>query len=199
MTGLARRARGELPNQPTPATLQHVKTAIAQLPDDSLRKELTVILALAWMTTARVGCVNQLDASDVTIPTDGSLSVRFLRGKGVLSRGQAYTVPPQGTLPIITQLLAARNGRRLFPNTLGTKVKEALRRAHPTLEQRSLRRGSLQHLSTVPGMTDSLLLLFSGHARIETLRRYLSWGTAAHHTRQMMQPMGAALAAPANH
>jgi hypothetical protein len=66
-------------------------------------------------------------------------------------------------------------------------IKIALRRSHPELEQRSLRRGALQTLACAPGITDELLMEFSGHTRVATLRRYLNWGKAAPHLQQEMR------------
>ena len=55
-----------------------------------------------------------------------------------------------------------------------------------SLEQRSLRRGAIQALAKSPGITDEVLMMFSGHTQVATLRRYLSWGVAATHTRKVM-------------
>ena len=80
-------ARVELPRQPVPATPAEVRKAV------SMEKCLPTAAAiiLAWATAARVGCVLQLSRDDVTTQADGSLSVRFRRGKGARVRGP-YTV-----------------------------------------------------------------------------------------------------------
>jgi integrase len=147
-----------------------------------------VAMILSWFTAARCGCVLQLHAVDVEL-TDTGLSVRFRRGKSVRVRGP-YTVHtprlPEQLANKIRSWLEERAGRSLFPSTKGVGIKLALRRAHPELEQRSLRRGALQTLACAPGMTDALLMEFSGHTQVTTLRRYLNWGKVATHLRTEM-------------
>jgi hypothetical protein len=193
MKGAARLARSELPRQPKPAEWDKVATVLRSEPDILV----FAAILLAWMSAARVGCILQLATADATVHQDKTLSLRFMRGKGVLARGTAYTVHTGAVPPeFLPRLLRFFSERRtwLFPKTFqGSTVMKALRRVDPLYEQRSLRRGSLQQLSRQPGMTDELLLLFSGHATTKTLRRYLNWGTAAVHTRQLMVPAGNAL------
>jgi len=179
------KAREELPRQPKPATAAEVTQAIAKEP--SLPTAAAIIVA--WHTAARVGCVLQLDAEDVLLNSDRSISVRFRRGKSVRARGP-YTVHT-GPLPRqhFDRLLRwhARRRHSLFKtSTTGAEVRTALRRINPELEQRSLRRGSLQALAQSPNITDEVLMLFSGHTQVSTLRRYLSWGVAARHTQKVM-------------
>ena len=187
MKATARRAREELPNQPQAATWSEVQTCLRNEPN------LLVFCAilLSWLTAARTGCTLQLARNDVQAHEDGSMSVRFVRGKSVLLRGSAYTVhtppcPPE-FLPRLQRLLSERHSW-LFPRDFkGSLIKDSLRRGGNTaLEQRSLRRGSIQALATAPNMTDELLMLFSGHQSVNTLRRYLNWGVKAVHTRLRM-------------
>jgi hypothetical protein len=65
---------------------------------------------------------------------------------------------------------------------------QALRRVHPKLEQRSMRRGALTSIARC-GATEQELMLFSGHTQIRTLRRYLGW-TNAPVTRQRTTEIG---------
>jgi ketosteroid isomerase-like protein len=190
MRATARLCREELPSQPRAASWMEVSQV--------LRTEPNILtfaaILLSWLTASRIGCVLQLSASDVTTHTDGSLSVRFQRGKGVLLRGQCYTVHtgivPANFLPRLQRFLS-EHPRFLFPQHFkGDQVRTALRRVNRALEQRSLRRGALQALALAPGITDETLLLYSGHSNVRTLRRYLNWGVAAHHTRAMMAPFG---------
>jgi integrase len=178
-------ARQELPKQPRAATWQQVVKAVSEETSSTTQ----VAMLLAWFTAARCGCVLQLHASDVEITATG-LMVRFRRGKSVRVRGPytVHTPPiPEQLATKIRNLLEERTGRSLFPSTKGATIKVALRRAHPELEQRSLRRGALQTLACAPGMTDALLMEFSGHTQVATLRRYLNWGKAATHLRDEMR------------
>lgn len=190
----ARKARAELPQQPTAATWTEIEKCLRT--ERSL--PIFVVVLLAWFTAARIGCILQLTKSDITVHSDFTMSVRFTRGKSVLLRASAYTVH---TAPVpvefrdrLQRWLTERH-TWLFPReTTGTQVKLALRRVNINLEQRSIRRGALQALSRAPGMTDESLLLFSGHSNVRTLRRYLNWGVVADHTRRtMVSAAGASL------
>lgn len=199
MRACGRQARQELPKQPTPATWTQVQRVLRR--EASLPVFAAVLLA--WLSAARVGCVLQLAASDLEIHPDGTTSIRFRRGKSVLARGTAYTVHtppiPAEFLPRLRRWLDQRKST-LFPSSVkGQHIKESLRTEDKALEQRSLRRGALQSLAAQPDMTDEVLMLFSGHASVNTLRRYLSWGTRALHTRaKMVSAAGTSLtAAPA--
>jgi hypothetical protein len=59
---------------------------------------------------------------------------------------------------------------------MGKVVATALKQADPELEQRSIRRGALQHMASDGETSEETLMMFSGHRRVETLRRYLDWG-----------------------
>jgi integrase len=184
------RARQELPRQPQAAQWSQVLAAVnaeASLP-------LAVAIIISWVTAARCGCVLQLHRSDVTLHEDRSLSVRFRKGKGARIRGPytVHTAPlPERLHARVTTWLNQRHNT-LFPMIKGEAIKNCLRKVDKKLEQRSLRRGALQTLSTLPAATDALLMEFSGHTQVRTLRRYLNWGAAAVHLRDQMR--GAAVA-----
>jgi hypothetical protein len=58
---------------------------------------------------------------------------------------------------------------------MGKNVTAALRLGHMELEQRSLRRGALQTMAD-KGVSEEVMLQFSGHTTVAMLRRYLDWG-----------------------
>ena len=185
--------RQELPRQPRPATWQEVEKTLRT------EKSLPVFSAilLSWMTCARVGCILQLSRPDIDIRPDHTLSVRFRKGKSVRTRGPyvVHTAPvPAALMPRLQRWLDQRK-TTLFPTRppLGVAVKEALRRTNPALEQRSLRRGSLQTVARTPGMTDATLMELSGHTQVSTLRRYLSWGQQAPFLADRMRQAGQVL------
>jgi hypothetical protein len=60
------------------------------------------------------------------------------------------------------------------PNTV---YNARTRRFNRETENRSLRRGALQSLAQLEDMSDEILLSFSGHTNLCTLRRYLNWGS----------------------
>jgi hypothetical protein len=83
----------------------------------------------------------------------------------------------------IIEALPDRPGFHVWPmstkvdrKATGVEVRKLLREINPDLEQRSLRRGALQAMGE-NGTSEADLLTFSGHASVEMLRRYLSWGS----------------------
>lgn len=98
---------------------------------------------------------------------------------------------------LINELRTAQavRGRIFRGRATVASVRDALRRADPRLECRSLRKGALHALakSSVP---EEVLLLFSGHASLAMLRRYLSWGAVGTRKQKIMREAAAALGPP---
>jgi integrase len=143
-------------------------------------------LKMMWSTCARVGCTTKLRRGDVLLRPDGAMDVTFRDGKGVAFRGP-YTVPtriPPHWYPALAAYLASipRPSDLLFPVAPGTHpsdrnraMLEALRCSRQELNMRAMRRGSLQTMARARVPLE-LLMVFSGHRNVETLKRYLDWG-----------------------
>ncbi|PHR97545.1 MAG: hypothetical protein COA68_12375 [Oceanobacter sp.] len=178
--GVAGKAKSERPRVPRAATIDEVTRALAAEPKAAVRR----LLALTWCLCGRTGDVRQLTPEDVEWIQDASLGpnplkVTFRRGKTISRRGPytLNTVMPDQWLPLLGDI---RNSTEWISDIKEASVPEvlkAIRRAHPSLENRSLRRGALQSLAKSPEMTDDILLSFSGHTNLCTLRRYLNWGS----------------------
>jgi integrase len=163
---------------PKAASKEQIYAAMEQAPLAVKEK-----LAVAWLTAGRIGDVTQLKMEHISLTNEG-MTVQFRRGK---TAGTApYTVPtrcPPEWRPMIEGLLTRRKrGEFLWPAgsaqaraELGRQVALTLKQVDRALEQRSVRRGALQHMAD-SGVPDETLLLFSGHKRLETLKRYLDWG-----------------------
>jgi hypothetical protein len=161
-----------------PATPGLVERCVSSVPSPVAEQ-----VALAWLTAGRVGCILQLKGENVTL--DGSkLTVQFRRGKGVKARGPytVHTECPTAWLPKLQALLQRPKDQWLWPQptpaarTAASRALTAsLRGIHPTLEQRSLRRGALQAMASA-GVEEPTLLQYSGHTNVAMLRRYLDWG-----------------------
>jgi integrase len=183
---------------PPPATLEQVVRVVAAAP-----AHVKAQILLAWLTAARVGCILQLKASDVT--WDGSnLTVQFRRGKGARVRGP-YTVFSTCSNPewgaTLTAALSNRQGF-LWPflspkarSEAGRQITLALRQLDPALEQRSLRRGALQAMAAA-GASDQQMLTYSGHTNVAMLHRYLDWGKKGEKRAKEAREAAAALQAP---
>jgi integrase len=161
-----------------------VVAAIENAPDVATK----VALAITWTCAGRVGDVLKLQRSDVTLDADfatnGNLKVLFSRGKGARF-SQPYTVPstmPEELRTIVLQYLQDFLPTQwLFPGgtkRFGPLTNQALRSANPTFTVRALRRGALQAMAENK-VEFEILMVFSGHKRVDTLQRYLNWGASA--------------------
>lgn len=187
MKGAAKECKQEVPNQATPASWEMVSSALEKEPLEVRR----LALLLTWLTCGRGGDVLKLEPDCVEIQETG-LMVHFRRGKTVKTRG-AYSIftplPPGAHLPLfVGHLEACKKEKKkwLFEGVQGCHIKEALRRADPKLEQRSLRRGAIQTLAAT-NLSDEELLKYSGHTNVQMLRRYLNFGKLSGEGRRLQQ------------
>ena len=189
MQAVQRHAREEIPRTPKTMSLAVFVQTIKRETDP----HRAAVLAIQWTTCQRVGCILQLNKEDVKIQTNGALEVTFRRGKGVKLRGPytVHTAPLGDLLPIFQRIYyqAKTPSSRLFPSIRPADMLKPYRAVDPTLEARSVRRGSLQTLAE-QGVPLDLLLRFSGHTNEKTLMRYLGWGTSAGNLRSQMARAG---------
>lgn len=172
------------PNQPKAAKEEQIFEAMRLEP----RPEVRAAIEVGWLLAARGGDVRQLLATDFKIceesgGTPATMAVTFRRGK--TAKKDQYTVgaplPSAETLAFIMEQQEAKSWA--FPGLVGKDLMLALRRADQRLEQRSLRRGRLQHLAA-RGWSDAQLMELSRHATIQMLRRYLDMGVVSATTRE---------------
>lgn len=169
------------PQQPLAITNEQVGLALQQEP----RLVVRAALELAWLAAARGSDIRQVLANDITVqPATKTLSITFRRGK-TTKRSQYAVGIPFPSLETLDFILARqKESTWAFPGLKGEDLKLAVRRAHPELEQRSLRRGRLQHLSLHEGWSDEQLRELSCHASVQMLRRYLDMGVVSATTRE---------------
>ena len=166
----------EQPNQPMAITREQLTLAMEREPSPVIRAALEI----GWLAAARGSDVRQLLIKDFLFNSDTkTISLTFRRGKTTKSGQYAVGIPfpSQETLDFLKARQA--EGSWAFPTLKGEHLKLALRRVNPFLEQRSLRRGRLQHLSTTESWSDEELIKLSCHASIPMLRRYLDMGTVS--------------------
>ena len=169
LKGAGNAGKASVPSQPMPLTLQLLKEAIALEPMKAVR----VALELAWISAARGGDILKLRTRDVEETGEGT-RIKFVIGKTATS--QPYTVATTVLSEEAKEYLKEpRETEWLFPGLSGEAIKRAVRRAHPRLEQRSVRRGAIQTLAAT-GMEDAEILHYSQHRSLDTLRRYLDFG-----------------------
>lgn len=194
MRYLSHQCKEERPQQPVPASITQVLETVRLFSKEG-KSEIAMALLVGWLTASRLGCILQLNAEDITFHSDSTISVTFRRGKGVRARGP-YTVHctklPADLLQLIKTYVETRRIKLFGRSTTGTKLKDALRRVSPDLEQRSIRRGALQAMAQ-SGVSEETLMRYSGHTRVETLRRYLNWNLVNSKVASEMQEAGAAL------
>ena len=178
--GVAGKAKSERPRVPRAATIDEVTRALTLEPKISVRR----LLALTWCLCGRTGDVRQLTPEDISWIPDASLGpnplkVTFRRGKTIARRGPytLNTVIPEHWLPLLGDIRQSTEWISGLKEASVPDVLKAIRRANQSLENRSLRRGALQSLAKLAEMTEEILLSFSGHTNLCTLRRYLNWGS----------------------
>ena len=146
-------------------------------------------VALSWVTAGRMGSITQLKRADVAMdePLTDDLQVTFRRGKTARLRQVAFTThTAMGRFEPFIRPLLLRTAQNdwLFPcpdNATRVKLRvdtlEYLREAtgNDNTAVYSLRRGALQLLAN-QGAPTSVLLNFSGHADVKTLRGYIEFG-----------------------
>jgi hypothetical protein len=143
-----------------------------------------LLAKLCWCFAARVGDMRQVRKADVhfkPVTADGApISITFRHGKGAAFWGP-YTihsvVPEAVAQPFLAHLHAAGK-EAVFSGNDQSRLSLAVRGLKddvPGINLRSFRRGSLMYLASV-GVSDSDLMMLSGHKRPDTLLRYLNWG-----------------------
>jgi hypothetical protein len=170
-------------NCPVALSLTTYTTCLAQLAKNNSEaaRKTAAMLALTWRTCARLGCVKQLQREDVVFGGTAAARtccVTFVRGKGVEFR-KPYSVFAALSCEEAVWLEEVHTHTRprcfLFQATSAVEARDALRAVDPHMTQRSIRRGALQHLAL---FTDKpTLMQFSGHTSVQTLNRYLGWGS----------------------
>lgn len=182
-----KRANEQIGMQPKAAT----EAAVLQvMENNNLPATIRAAILITWVTCARCGDTLKLRKMDMSFEeTTGTLTVTWRRGKTVARRGAytVHTVVPTKYRSLVLETLTTPTSAtaKIFPNVIGRDLKLALRTVDRQLEQRSLRRGSLQLLASL-GMEDSKLILFSGHTTIKMLHRYLGFGRLAKATANTM-------------
>ena len=168
----------EVPRTPLALTPATCLRAVRRLQREG-RISAAVLLAISWITTARVRCATKLCTAN-TRASSMHFTARFTDGKGVNMRGQAYTIhTTMGPWARMIQDYTATRTDHTFlfqqPEKVLAQVREALHHFDRRLELRSPRRGALQTMSR-QGTSTKVLMHFSGHASEKTLLRYLGWG-----------------------
>ena len=187
-------AKEEKPRRPVACTTEQIHEELRLTTDAETR----ATLVLCWALAARPGCIAQLEMADLLLNADRTISVTFFRGKTVKVRG-AFSVHsaviPEEQWAMLCLWVSARAAHG--PNTRWASRKDngvlaALRKVDKNLEQRSLRRGSLQTMA-MARVPNDVLREFSGHTSDATLLRYLNWGLVGKAKQDRMVAAGNAL------
>ena len=183
-TVVERRMFEQQPQFPVTVTKQDVVHAWQRLLINEDKEAATFLMCL-WCTAMRPSELLLIFLDDVNVDrTTGHASFVVRDGKSVKARHGPYVIFTefaQARMSIISWITARKrqHKQRLFDaenkRSLYSRVVKALRERVEQAEIRSLRRSTLQHLSS-QGVTDRTLLLFSNHATVAMLNRYLGWG-----------------------
>eukprot|EP00760_Papus_ankaliazontas_P007237 PhM_4_TR13310/c0_g1_i2/m.21013 len=168
-------------------------TMVKIIEKQSASLHLQMFLILMWAATSRPGDIAQLRTEDVRLLEDEAdgktvASVHFVRGK-TLKKQDPYTVFTKIPTPCLSQqegtedLFKANTEKER--SRLVNQVRAAVRQVDPNTDLRSLRRGSVRHLSSKELDT---IMLFTRHASKDTLLKYLGFGqTRNSDSRRMLQ------------
>jgi integrase len=183
------KAAAERPDQALPATTQQVHKACQFV--HHTRPEVAMLLALTWVTFGRTSALIQLKREDISLEetTNGTMfTVTMMRGKSNRLGQDPHTVTgnlgdfEKFVTPIVSKAVNPKAFLIHAPSRqqrtgLLAEIRDALRNANneQRLENRSLRRGSLQTLARA-GASVSTLLACSGHSSVKSLKRYLNFG-----------------------
>ena len=180
-------------------TAEEIHLAIGKVPDNM--PQIKIALIIMWHTACRIGDVMEMYVEDIRSfnAQTGEITLMIARGKGckfnkgkhaihsVIDESQRILfmnhIRKMRGSPTQTHFIDRPAGRALAARC--TEVNKALKAACPgrRVSSRSIRRGSLQAMSkgTITGhcVSDEILMSYSGHKSVATLRRYLDWGTQA--------------------
>ena len=168
--------------EPVSATLQVVRQAAQDLDLSD-----AAYLLLCWFSAQRPGDVLNVRAHDVTpLTTDAGngFKVLFREGKVVFRTGKfhiSFLVTDGFSKDLLTRYFDSVGTGYLFPTSTkrirearNKRVRDALRKVNPSLELKSLRRGSLQCMAA-RGASAEELMIYSRHKEVKTLRQYLGY------------------------
>ena len=160
---------------PVAAKWPEVKRIMDSLLDKG-KRATAILLLLSWTHAARPGDVWRLLRQDLEL-TPTRVTITWRRGKVVTTRGPytTFAVPGMYQQLLEEHINQVPHDKPIFEGVWRSQnfLKE-VRMHNPALELKSLRRGALQALSEA-GVSEEILMIFSGHASVDTLRRYLGY------------------------
>lgn len=183
------KASSEIPSQALPATTEMVMKACLEAKKKN--PNVAAIIALAWISSARTSQILQMRKQELelfTTPDGAKAKLLLLRGKANRQKQQPHA--QEGLLGQFEQFVKPVYERTADPkdflfnapskqqrDNIMDEIKNTLRSANnePRLENRSIRRGSLQTLAR-NGASVKVLLDCSGHSSETSLKRYLNYG-----------------------
>ena len=160
------------------------------------------VFVLWWVGAARPGDTMLLQITYLIFQQGATQSnpievqITYVEGKSVALRGP-YTsftrIPGDCPIPDLRSrtCLVCPEHRKIVMELMMTVI----HMHDPTLEARSVRRGSLQAMA-LEGASDDDLMSFSGHTNAPMLHRYLGWGACRMSTRKGCQMAALALLPP---
>lgn len=153
--------------------------------------QVRTLLIMSWTFAARVGDMRQVEAKNITLPSNNKsmdpTAITFKKGKGGAFWG-AYTI--HAVLPLdawkdVCQVMKLQKSSESMWST-GDQRKLSELVASAGLNLRSIRRGALLY-NAHRGVSDTDLQYLSGHKRMDTLMRYLGWGVESSSAKKAAQ------------
>lgn len=147
------------------------------------------LISMTWCLGQRIGDVVRLHPSDFTMPVHlkDTIAITFRRFKTDKTNPPYVIFASTASMwfTIIMKTVTQARQKKTFVfiekdteaerSSCLHRVTLLLAAADPELEARSIRRGGLQDMA-MRAVDEETILLFSRHATLAMLRRYLSWG-----------------------
>ena len=169
------------PKAAPPLRLEHIQ-AILHAPVS----EAAVAILLTWFLGQRLSDIALLQPNRIRVQSKEFISITFVEGK-VIRKIRPYSL----FLPVdhflttwLLRLASSRTGgTRVFNAALDIETRLLLKAIDETLEARSVRRGGLQMMA-LSGWPRESILMFSKHASVAMLNKYLDAGALILHDAQ---------------
>lgn len=179
---------------PTPMSEEEFRCIYSMSEMGNCHGGLVIAILVAYVLGQRISDILQLKNTDLKWeemgatpgPTTLFLTITIRRGKVVPVIGPYALFLPQGELATMLWSWASQRGNDVFlwsqSNSLkereavGIGVRDILKSVAPHLEQRSVRRGGLEHMARAGHSISLIRRLFSKHSSDSMLIRYLQNG-----------------------
>ena len=160
----------------TPAIDAATMNRAIQIAKIDKRQDEAAFLVVWWASVARPSDLLELHPRNVERVAETQWEITFVRGKGVVMRGQPYTLTiDSGPYHSLLQSFLKKSRYPVFSEDTMKRAVSILREMVDKFDVRMVRRGSARTMAQA-GATLEQIRVYTGHTTNEQLLRYLAWG-----------------------